>query len=223
MRKTAHVQRRFDTEHRILDKLAGILNTGQPQAGMSYPAVAERIGEAAHAVLLAKKTMEDAGILRTTIDYPKGQSGRVSIWELLLPLDLAHEEMRREHERQLSRPSRKAQRKSNLHQDGESAALTSIRVPRLEESEALLREARSYLSRLEWARRHLREMREAGIQVDESSITVRRDERLEHIAQVLPSVDAIIQERDRLADQVERWLGSKVAKKPKPPVSTPAH
>ena len=223
MKKTAHVQRRFNTEHRILDKLAGFLPVGQPVSGMSYPAVAERIGEAAHAVLLAKKTMEDAGILRTVLDYPKGMSGRVSIWEMRLPLAVAHEEMSREHERQLERPSRKAQRRSNLHQDGDSAALTSLRVPRLDEAEALLKEARTYVSRLDWARQHLREMKDAGITVEEGSVTVRRDERLEHIAQVLPAVDVLAQERDRLSDQVSRWIsGPKGGRKP-PMSAPPAH
>lgn len=208
MRKTAHVQRRFDTEHRILDKLSEILPVGEPTPGMSYPAVAERIGEAAHAVLLAKNTMEDAGILRVTLDYPKGQSGRVSIWELLLPVDVAHEEMRREHERQLARPSRKAARKRNLHQEGEPAALAEIQVPRLEQSQALVREARSYLNRIEWAREHIRQMREQGIDIDPDAVTVRRDERLEHIVEVLPAIDQLEQENERLTDQVARWLGN---------------
>jgi hypothetical protein len=206
MRKTAHVQRRFDTEHRILDKLAKILPVGEPKSGMSYPAVAEEMGEAAHAVLLAKKTMEDAGILRTTLEYPKGQSGRVSVWELTMPVDLAHKEMSREHELQLSRPSRKAARLRRVAQPGEPAGMQDLNIPTVEESEALLREARQYMSRYDTAREYLRKMREQGIDVRDDAISFSRDERLETVARVLPAIDELVRERDRLQDQVDRWL-----------------
>lgn len=209
MRKTAHVQRRFDTEHRILDKLAKILPVGEPKSGVSYPSVAEEIGEAAHAVLLAKKTMEDAGILRTTIHWPKGQSGRVSTWEMLMPVDLAHKEMDREHERQLARPSRKAERQRRTSHPSEPSALQAMSVLSEDEAEALLKEARAYVARYDTARTYLREMRASGIEVREDALSFARDERLEHIAQVLPAIDALSRQRDRLQDQVDRWLRSR--------------
>lgn len=209
MRKTAHVQRRFDTEHRILDKLSKILPVGQPTPGLSYPSVAEQIGEAAHAVLLAKKTMEDANILRTTLEYPKGKSGRVSVWELTMPLEMAHKEMSREHELQLIRPSRKAVRRQRTSQDGEPETLRPVVTARPDQAEALIREARAYVSRLETAREYLREMRASGIEVRESALTFRRDERLELVAQVLPAIDELERERDRLAEQLNRFLHRK--------------
>lgn len=204
MRKTVHVTRRFENEHRILDKLAEILPVGQPKSGLSYPQVAEQIGEAPHAVLLAKRTMEDAGILRTTLEYPKGMSGRVSVWEMLLPLDLAHEEMRREHEYQLARPSRKKVR-SLARVNAVDGMFPSVRIPLRDEATMLVQQVRDYVAKWEWARQHLAEMRSAGIEVDPSSITVQRDERLEHIALVLPVIDELERQRDRAQEQADRW------------------
>lgn len=209
MRKTAHVQRRFDTDHRILDKLAKILPVGQPTPGLSYPAVAEQIGEAAHAVLLAKRTMEDANILRTTLEYPKGKSGRISVWELTMPLELAHKELDREHELQLNRPSRKAMRRQRMPQDGEPVALHPVDVGRPEDAEALVREARAYVSRLQTAREYVAKMRADGIEIREDAMSFTRDERLELIAQVLPLIDRLEQDCARLEDQLDRFLHRK--------------
>lgn len=206
MKKTAHVQRRFDTEHRILDKIGKLLPVGERRP-WSYPAVAEEIGEAAHAVLLAKKTMEDAGVLRTTLEYPKGQSGRVSMWELTMPLPLAHDELTREHERQLNRPSMKAQRRSRATAGVQPGELRSMPTPRIEDARALVKEAREYVARIEWARNHIAEMRGQGIEIDMASVTVHRDEQLETIAKILPAVDELERENERLNDQVQRWLG----------------
>jgi hypothetical protein len=209
MRKTAHVQRRFDTEHRILDKLSKILPVGQPISGMSYPSLAEQIGEQAHAVLLAKKTMEDANILRTTLMYPKGKSGRVSVWELTMPPELAHKEMSKEHELQLLRPSRKAERRQRVVQTGEPEALRPVEMGRPEDGEALIRDARAYVARLLTAREYVQNMRAQGIEVRDDAVTFRRDDRMETLAQVLPYVDELTRERDRLADQLDRFLHRK--------------
>lgn len=208
MRKTAHVIRRFETEHRILDKLAEVLPVGKPKSGLSYPEVAEQIGEQPHAVLQAKRTMEDAGILLTTLEYPKGMSGRVAVWEMRLPLKAAHEEMSREHERQLERPSRKQVRRAARRGQGEDGVLPAVRIPLREEAQALVDSARTYVQRIEWARSHIAEMRQAGIEIDEASVTVRRDERLEAVAQVLPVIDELQRQRDRALEQAETWRPS---------------
>lgn len=206
MRKTAHVERRFENEHRILDKLAKLLPVGQPQSGLSYPALAEKMGEQPHAVLLAKRTMEDAGILRIDIEYPKGKSGRVSVWELTMPVDQAHEEMRLEHQRQLERPSRKRVRQLARRGTAErNGHLPGVRIPLKDEAWDFVRSARTYVGRIEWARQHLADMRAMGIEVDESSVVVQRDERLENIALVLPVIDELERERDRALDQARRW------------------
>lgn len=201
---SAHVKRRQATEHRILDELGKIMPSGQPASGVSYPALAEQIGESAYAVLSAKTTFEAAGILRTEISYPAGR-GRVSTWELALPLDRAHDELTREHERQLDRPSTKAKRNARKTQDNGTGPLRPVPEPKRAEAEGLIRAAREYRDRVERALEHIREMRQSGIEIDESAITVRRDERLESIAQVLPALDELERERERLADQVERW------------------
>ena len=206
MKKTAHVQRRFDTEHRILDKILNRLPVGERKP-WSYPAVAEEIGEAAHAVLLAKKSLEDAGILRTTLEYPKGQSGRVSMWEITMAPAMAHDELTREHERQLNRPSMKKQRQSRQSAVADIGELHSIPTPRIEDARALVREAQEYVARIEWARNHIEEMRKQGIDIAPSAVTVRRDERLEAIAGVLPAIVELARENERLRDQVSRWLG----------------
>lgn len=205
MRKTAHVERRFENEHRILDKLAKLLPVGQPKSGLSYPDLAEQIGEQPHAVLQAKRTMEDAGILLTTLEYPKGQSGRVSVWQMTMPVAAAHEELTQEHMRQLARPSRKKVRALARRGAEADGHLPGIRIPLLDEARELVRSARQYVDRIDWARTHLAEMRSMGIDVDESSVTVTRDDKLEAIAQVLPVIDDLERERDRALDQAKRW------------------
>lgn len=203
MRKTAHVERRFETDHRILDRIGALMEVGK-QKPWSYPAVAEEIGEAAHSVLLAKRTFEDAGILRTTLEYPKGRSGRVSMWELTMPVAMAHEELRREHARQLERPSRKEVRRRRMD-DGSASSLGHLRIPRLDESRALVADAKEYRHRVDWARQHIAEMRDAGIEIEEDAVTVRRDERLESIVLVLPVIEELERENDRLSEQAQRW------------------
>jgi hypothetical protein len=153
--------------------------------------------------------MEDANILRTTLEYPKGKSGRVSVWEMLMPLELAHKEMIREHELQLNRPSRKEQRRRRTVQDGEPETLRPAITARPEEAEALVKEARAYVTRLDTARQYVHQMRAQGIEVRDDALTFRRDERLELIAQVLPYIETLEHERDRLVEQLDRWLHRK--------------
>lgn len=201
---TTPVRRRQDNEHRILDELAKIMPAGKPATGVSYPAIAEQIGETAYAVLTAKSTLEDAGVLRTTIANRPGR-GRVATWELAMPLDRAHEELSREHQRQLDRPSASAKRRARHTLSDGTGPLRPVAEPKLSESDALVRAAREYRDRIIRANQQVAEMRKAGIEVDESAFTVHRDERLEAIAQVLPALDQLERERERLVDQVERW------------------
>lgn len=218
MRKTANVERRFKTEHRILDKLAKKMKVGVEYPGMAYPAVAEELGEQVHAMLAAKRSLEQAGVLRTRIDYPKGQSGRVSVWTLTLPLEIAHEELTKEHERQLVRPSVKEQRNRDRGSLVAPASLTRLIVGeegetpfeelrRLKKDEpmALIAAAREYRGRLDLVARRVSEMREQGIEVAEEAFRLPRDPILEAISLVVPAFDRIVGERDRLMEQGDRW------------------
>lgn len=216
---SANVKRRFDMEHRILDKLAKRMPVGEDQVGMAYPQVAEDIGEPVHAVLAAKRTMEDAGILKTRIDYPKGKSGRVGIWTLMMPVDLAHEEMTREHHRQLARPSLATQRKRDrkARETGESILryvsgdenelkpFEAIRSLRRDEAMAMIEAARQYRARIDVVENKIRELQENGIEVSPDAFSLKRDDRLETIALVVPAFDALIRERDRFEEQAGLW------------------
>jgi hypothetical protein len=105
MRKVSvHVQRRHSNEHAILDELAKIIPPGKPLVGASYPAFAERLGRSSSAMLTAKAALERAGVLRVTIANPPGQRGRVSTWELTMPVKEAHAALSREHERESEAP-----------------------------------------------------------------------------------------------------------------------
>lgn len=219
MRKTANVERRFKTEHRILDKLAKIMpKVGEEYPGMAYPQVAERIGEPVHAMLQAKRSFEQAGILRTRLEYPKGQSGRVSVWMMTLPLPIAHEELTKEHDRQLVRPSMKEQRQRDRSSLVAPSALTRLIVGdegespfeelrRLKKDEplALIASAREYRGRLDLVAQRVKEMRDQGIEVAEEAFRLPRDPVLETISLVVPAFDKIVGERDRLLEQSDRW------------------
>ena len=50
------------------------------------------------------------------------------------------------------------------------------------------------------ARQGLEEMRALGVQIDEAAVKAQRDERLEAIASILPAVDELLRERERLTD-----------------------
>lgn len=217
MRKTANVERRFKTEHRILDKLAKIMpKVGEEYPGMAYPQVAEKIGEQVHAMLSAKRSFEQAGILRTRIDYPKGQSGRVSVWTLTLPLPIAHEELTKEHERQLVRPSTKAQREKEraslvapaslsrlIVGDEAESPFEELRRLKKDEPMALIAAAREYRGRFNLVAQRVQEMREQGIEVSEEAFRLPQDPILESISLVVPAFDRIVSERDRLLTQVD--------------------
>lgn len=219
MRMTANVKRRFDMEHRILDKLSKIMPVNEEQVGFSYPMVADRIKEPVHAVLAAKRTMEDAGILRTRIDYPKGQSGRVGVWTLVMPVEMAHIEMTQEHERQLARPSGKTQRRRVARQQelgqsilryvtGEESTLAPfepLRALRKDEALALLEAARQYRSRADVVEEKMQELGDAGVEVNPEAFAIRKDERLEHVALILPAFDSVVAERDRFAERANQW------------------
>lgn len=219
MRMTANVKRRFDTEHRILDKLYGIMKVGEDREGMAYPSVAQEIGEQVHAMLAAKRSFEDAGILRTRIEYPKGQSGRMSVWTLQLPQPIAHEELDKEHERQLVRPSTKEQRAKERQaltvpssitrwiagEDTGETAWDQIRSLKRDEPLALVESARQYRGRLDLVAQRVQEMRDQGIEVVEEAFRLPRDPVLESIALVVPAFDKVVRERDRLQEQSDRW------------------
>ena len=110
VKMTAHVKRRQTHEHRMLDELAEVMPAGVPAVGFSYPALAERLGESANAMLAAKRTFEAPGILRTRISYEPGR-GRTSTWELTMPLDRAHEGCLASISIRLEGPSRKAEQR----------------------------------------------------------------------------------------------------------------
>lgn len=217
---SANIQRRFDMEHRILSKLAKRMPVGVDQVGMAYPQVAADIDEPVHAVLAAKKTMEDAGILKTRIEYPKGKSGRVGVWTLAMDEALAHEEMTKEHQRQLARPSsatlRKRQKATEQGEsilryvsgeDNELKPFEPIRALRKDEALALVEAARQYRSRADVVESKVKELEAAGVEVAPEAFALRRDERLEHIALVVPAVDELVRERDRFEEQASRWAG----------------
>ena len=218
MRKTANVERRFETEHRILDKLGERMEVGVEYPGMAYPQVAEEIGEQVHAMLSAKRSFEQAGVLRTRIDYPKGKSGRVSVWTLTLPLPIAHEELSKEHERQLVRPSVKEQRQKERASLVAPASLTRLitgedpetpfeELRRLKKDEpmALIASAREYRGRVDLVAQRVKEMRAQGIEVSEEAFRLPQDPILEAISLVVPAFDRVVGERDRLQSQVDRW------------------
>ena len=89
-------------EHRILDELAKIMPLGQPLVGAAYPALARQIGQSPYSMLTAKGSLERAGVLKATISNPPGLRGRLSTWELLLPVDQAHVALSAEHRRELA-------------------------------------------------------------------------------------------------------------------------
>ena len=68
------------------------------------------------------------------------------------------------------------------------------------ESEALIAAAGEYVRRMDRARQGLEEMRALGVQIDEAAVKAQRDERLEAIASILPAVDELLRERERLTD-----------------------
>lgn len=220
MRMTANVRRRFSTEHKILDKLAKIMKVGEDYPGMAYPAVAEKLGVPTHSMLSAKRSFENAGILRTRIEYPKGQSGRVAVWTMLLPLQIAHEELTKEHERQLVRPSQKEERERERRHlvapfeitraiagEEPESPFESLRRLRKDEPMALVEEARQYRGRLDLVAQRVKEMREQGIEVVEEAFRLPRDPVLEAISLVVPAFDRLVRERDRLQEQADRFAG----------------
>ena len=83
--------------------------------------------------------------------------------------------------------------------------LPGVRIPLKDEAWDHVRATRAYVGRIAWARQHLADMRAMGIEVDESSVVVQRDEKLENIALVLPVIDELERERDRALDQAARW------------------
>lgn len=217
MKLTANVKRRFEIEHRILDKLAKIMPLGVEQVGMSYPTVAEQIGEPVHAVLRAKQTMEDAGILSTRIDYPKGRSGRVGVWTMMVPLAEAHRAMDQEHKHQLERPSDKVVRQGNRGATGESILryisgddselqpFEAIRGLRRDDAMALIEAARQYRNRVDFAAEKKRELEEQGIAVSPEAFAIQRDERLETISLVMSAIDSLVRERDKAEERAAHW------------------
>lgn len=219
MRKTANVERRFKNEHAILDKLAKIMKVGQEYPGMAYPQVAEQLNVPVHAMLAAKRSLEQAGVLRTHIDYPKGMSGRVSVWTLTLPLPIAHEELTKEHERQLVRPSMKEQRNRErgkliapasltrliVGEEGAETPFEELRRLKKDEPMALIASAREYRGRLDLVAQRVKEMRDQGIEVSEEAFRLPRDPILETISLVVPAFDKVVGERDRLLEQSDRW------------------
>lgn len=215
MKLTANVKRRFDMEHRILDKLAKFLPVGEPVEGMSYPDVAERIGEPVHAVLQAKHSLESAGVLSTWITYPKGKPGRVGTWQLQLPPDLAHEELTKEHELQLTRPSRKVERLDSrrpleitrliLGEESSENAFEQLRSLRKNEPMALVEAARQYMHRHELVQSRVQELRDAGVEVAMDALEIPRDPILEAVSLVVPAIDKIMGENSRLVEQNTRW------------------
>jgi hypothetical protein len=194
------VARRLKAEHEILDELAKLMG-GEPLAGVNYPDIGKRIGRSRHAIFSAKQILSAAGILRTTVTYPPGR-GRVSTWELTLPVDRAHEELTREQERQLERPGKGRRQGRQVVVEG---PLRSLPILKLGDAQALIADARAYRDRIARAIQHLQEMRESGISIDLSAAQVSQDARLEAIAEVLPAIDALEEQRDRALDQAERW------------------
>lgn len=247
MKITKAVQRKFDTQERILGKLYDLFPVGEEQHKASIKALSTTMEESEGPMAMSLKTFNDLNILSRRTTYP-GFQDQTTHLTLLVPIHEARELLAGWHteirdtphpkpypsggkgESRLNAGGRKPKQPDldlslDLGQDDKVALATKpasegeelvavagpekgdspwevLRPLRKDQSRALVEAARQYKNKSTFLRTKIEELRGEGFHVEESMFRFDIDERLEFVGLVLPYVDSLIAENER----VSRWI-----------------
>lgn len=218
MRLSTHVQKRFDTEAEVLRGLYDLMEPGKEEQ-IGSRSVSEALGIKQNQVDAAQRHFRQMGILSARLEYPGGgriSYWKLEVSSKGRALDMLATEHKREllegpWDANLApkyRPRKVKEAPKEAPSDGlalasdksddEVRAIAGPDAPspfavlaplRKSESGALVAAAQQYRDRHALLATKLKELREAGINVDEKAITLARDERLETIMLVLPYIE----------------------------------
>lgn len=229
------IQRRWDSEDRLLNKMYDAFPVGEKQEWLSIKKAVDMFKEPEGSIASALITFEDLGILHRDLAWPDFQKQKVD-WTLTVPKHEAERLIEAWHERvrmspvylrypthtPRSRSSKKEEPNEEPQIEGMAIAtkpasegqelvavagpeaespFAALRVLRKDESRAIVGAARQYADKGSFLDKKIEELRAEGFEVSPGALSIKRDERLEHVALALPYISSLEQTNERLLGQ----------------------